>query len=105
MGQASTAFQGSHQCLLDDKLRAKACPGLVAAVDHMETPGKRQGSGVGTFLRGRNMPISGSYSAQWWQILADSPTLRTNASSKIPYGLSAASSNSLPTAGWFLTLC
>ncbi len=40
MGQASTAFQGSHQCLLDDKVRAKACPVLVAAADHMETLGK-----------------------------------------------------------------
>ena len=40
MGQASTAFQGSHQCLLDDKVRAKTCPVLVAAADHMETPGK-----------------------------------------------------------------
>ncbi len=39
MGQASTAFQGSHQCL-DDKVRAKACPVLVAAADHMETLGK-----------------------------------------------------------------
>ena len=40
MGQAPTAFQGLHQCLFDDKVRAKACPVLVAAVDHMETPGK-----------------------------------------------------------------
>jgi len=40
MIQASTTLQGPHQCLLDDKVRAKACPELVAAADHMETPVK-----------------------------------------------------------------
>ena len=56
---------------------------------------------VGTSLGGRNMPISGSCRALGRKILADSPTLRARASSKILYdllwselGLSPASSDS-----------
>lgn len=40
MSQASTTLQGLHQCLLDDKIRAKACPELVSVADQMETPRK-----------------------------------------------------------------
>ncbi|KAJ8396735.1 hypothetical protein AAFF_G00015730 [Aldrovandia affinis] len=40
MNQASTTLQGPHQGLLDDKVRAKACPEVVAVAYHMETPGK-----------------------------------------------------------------
>lgn len=70
MGQASFAFASRlHQCLLDDKVRATICQVLVAAADHMETPGnlvvyiRVSGLELAHFLEVVVVPSGGKY----WQ--------------------------------------